>query len=124
MRMEFDKQKELNKLRRSFEETTDFMQAVGDASRQRILIAIMSGEFGGSRVGEISKKAHLSQPAASHHLKILKDAGIVKMYSSGTKNFYYIDASSNEFAKVRQLILSFERVAGEFIKVQNYGEEK
>lgn len=122
--MEFDKQKELNKLRRSFEETTDFMQAVGDASRQRILIAIMSGEFGGSRVGEISKKAHLSQPAASHHLKILKDAGIVKMYSSGTKNFYYIDASSNEFAKVRQLILSFERVAGEFIKVQNYGEEK
>lgn len=123
MLMEFDKQKELDELRQSFEETTDFMQAVGDASRQRILIAIMSGEFGGSRVGEISKKAHLSQPAVSHHLKILKDAGIIKMYSLGTKNFYYIDASSNEFAKVRQLILSFERVASEFAKAQNYGKE-
>lgn len=122
--MSFDKQKELDRLRRSFEETTEFMQAVGDASRQRILIAIMSGEFGGSRVGDISKKAHLSQPAVSHHLKILKDAGIIKVYSIGTKNFYYIDASSDEFAKVKQLVLSFERVAGEFTKVQNYSEEE
>lgn len=122
--MSFDKQRELDRLRRSFEETTEFMQAIGDASRQRILIAIMSGEFGGSRVGDISKKAHLSQPAVSHHLKILKDAGIVKVYSVGTKNFYYIDASSQEFAKVRQLVLSFELVANEFAKAQNYGEEE
>ena len=122
--MSFDKQRELDRLRRSFEETTEFMQAIGDASRQRILIAIMSGEFGGSRVGDISKKAHLSQPAVSHHLKILKDAGIVKVYSVDTKNFYYIDASSQEFAKVRQLVLSFELVANEFAKAQNYGEEE
>lgn len=121
--MGFDKQKELDILRRSFEETTEFMQAVGDASRQRILIAIMEGEFGGSRVGEIAKKAHLSEPAVSHHLRILKEAGIVTVYSVGTKNYYYIDASSNEFEKVKNFILSFELVAGEFAKIQSYGDE-
>ncbi|MEG6523627.1 ArsR/SmtB family transcription factor [Desulfotomaculum sp. 1211_IL3151] len=39
------------------------------------------------RVGEIKAKTHLSRPAVSHHLKILKDIGIVKMREEGTKNF-------------------------------------
>lgn len=118
--MKFNKQRELDALREQFKDCTDFLIAIGDASRQRILIAIMEGEFGGSRVGDIAKKSHLSDPAVSHHLKILKDAGIVKSYSVGTKNYYYIDASSSEFSKAKNMILSFEDVAAEFAKIQNY----
>lgn len=118
--MSFDKQRELDVLREQFKDCTEFLLAIGDASRQRILIAIMDGKFGGSRVGDIAKKAHLSDPAVSHHLKILKDAGIVKMHAEGTKNYYYIDASSPGFSKVKDMILSLGSVAGEFAKTQNY----
>lgn len=118
-----NKRNKLNSLKNQFAECLDFLQAIGDASRQRILLAIMQGEFGGSRVGEIAVKAHLSDPAVSHHLKILKNTGIVKSYSIGTKNYYYIDASSVEFTKLKQLILSFETVAAEFAKDQNYEEK-
>lgn len=116
----FDKRKELDVLREQFKECTEFLLAIGDASRQRILIAIMEGEFGGSRIGDTAKKAHLSDPAVSHHLKTLKEAGIGKSYSRGTKNYYYIDASSSGFSKVKHMILSFESVAYEFAKTQNY----
>lgn len=120
---EFDKYTELEKLRRQFEKNTRLMQAIGNESRQRILIAIMEGSFGGSRVGDIAAKAHLSEPAVSHHLKILRDAGVVTVYSRGTMNFYYIDAGSKEFDELVNLVSQFKSVAGEFAKIQNYGEE-
>lgn len=121
---EFDKYEQLEIMRRHFETCSEFMQAVGDSSRQRILLAIMDGDFGGSRVGAIAQKANLSAPAVSHHLKILMDAGIVARYSKGTMNFYYIDVSTKAFEDVRAFITSFQRVADEFAKIQNYDEEK
>lgn len=120
----FDKQSELNKLQKQFVECTDFLQAIGDASRQKILIAIMQGDFGGSRVGDIAKKAHLSEPAVSHHLKILKVAGILKVRSVGTKNYYYIDASSKQLARAAELLSSFGAVAEQFAALQTYEEDE
>lgn len=38
------------------------------------------------------KKTHLSRPAVSHHLKILKEAEIVNLRREGTKNYYYLDS--------------------------------
>ena len=32
----------------------------------------------------------LSRPAISHHLKILKEAGIVDIRQEGTANYYYL----------------------------------
>ncbi len=36
-------------------------------------------------MGEITEKTHLSRPAVSHHLKILKEAEIVNLRREGTK---------------------------------------
>jgi len=119
---EFDKYAELQKLRERFKSCTNLMQAIGNASRQRILLSIMEGNFGGSRVGEIAKKSHLSEPAVSHHLKILRDAGVVTVYSKGTMNFYYIDASSEAFDSLISLASSFSATAKEFARLQNYEE--
>ncbi len=47
------------------------------------------GECNGVRVGTITQKTHLSRPAVSHHLKILTEAGLIKMRREGTKNYYY-----------------------------------
>lgn len=44
----------------------------------------------GLNVNEITRQTCLSRPAVSHHLKILKDAGMIDMHQSGTCNYYYL----------------------------------
>ena len=46
-------------------------------------------------VMEITKKTNLSRPAISHHLKILKDAGLVGIQKEGTSNYYYMTIQSS-----------------------------
>jgi DNA-binding transcriptional ArsR family regulator len=61
--------------------------------RQHLIIVMMgSGRCSGMRVNDIAASTNLSRPAVSHHLQILKDAGIVKVRKEGTKNYYYFDA--------------------------------
>ncbi len=119
----FDKKKELARLRELFTESTGFMQTIGDESRQLILIAIMQGEFGGSRIGEIAKRIHLSEPTVTHHIRILKDAGIVLCNRIGTRNYYYINAACEGFEKVKRLVDIYESVADSFKAIQTYGDE-
>ena len=44
----------------------------------------------GLNVNERTRRTSLSRPAISHHLKILKDAGIVGVRQEGTANYYYL----------------------------------
>ena len=62
----------------------------------------------GVRVGEITEKTNLSRPAVSHHLAIMKDAGIVKMRKEGTMNFYYLDI---EAKTINQLLNLFSHAS-------------
>ena len=78
--------------------------ALGDETRQQIFVALLEGERIGTRVGEITKRTHLSRPAVSHHLQILKDAGVINMHREGTMNYYYVDANENEWGRIKQLI--------------------
>lgn len=48
-----------------------------------------SGKYG-LNVKEITEKTSLSRPAISHHLKLLKDAGLVNVRKVGTSNYYYL----------------------------------
>ena len=52
--------------------------ALGDETRQELLCALLAGPCQGSRGVELAEKIHLSRPAVSHHLQILKEAGIVR----------------------------------------------
>lgn len=83
----------LGGIKTSFEECTQVLAAIGDETRQMIFLAMIASGCDGMRVGEITAKTHLSRPAVSHHLKILKDSGIVKVYKVTTKNYYYLDPS-------------------------------
>ncbi len=44
----------------------------------------------GMNVKEITEQTHLSRPAVSHHLKILKEAGLINVRKEGTANYYYL----------------------------------
>lgn len=67
--------------------------ALGDEVRLTI-IAFLNGSLltgqNGLNVNEITERTNLSRPAVSHHLKILKDAGLVNVRKEGTNNYYYL----------------------------------
>jgi hypothetical protein len=51
--------------------------ALGDETRQQIFVTLLQNETVGMRVPEITKCTHLSRPAVSHHLQVLKNAGLI-----------------------------------------------
>lgn len=62
-----------------------------------ILEMIKIGKCSGVRVHEIVEKTHLSRASVSHHLRVLKEAGIVKIRKESTKNYYYFDPDMKGF---------------------------
>ena len=94
-------QKQVAVLAEEFASCTKILTALGDETRQHLILEMMRlGNCSGVRVCEITEKTNLSRPAVSHHLQILKDAGIVRMRKEGTKNFYYFDTEMESFEKL------------------------
>lgn len=64
------------------------LSALGDENRQLIIrVLIENCGMGGLRVKEIQSSTNISRTAVSHHLKILKDAGIIGYGKPGQKIF-------------------------------------
>ena len=91
-------------LAKGFKECQKALIAIGDETRQVILLVLLQSDLSGIRVGEIAKKAHLTRPSVSHHLQILKEAGIVNMRKEGTKNFYYISGDETRWKEIVDLV--------------------
>lgn len=88
-------------LAESFSACSKMLTAIGDETRQHLIIEMMKmGRCDGVRVGAITEKTNLSRPAVSHHLQIMKDAGIIKVRKEGTKNYYYFDPETEAFERL------------------------
>jgi ArsR family transcriptional regulator, arsenate/arsenite/antimonite-responsive transcriptional repressor len=74
------------------EEVIRLFTGLGDAMRLDIIFLL--GEHERLNVGEIAAHFHLSRPAISHHLKVLKDARVLKSQKSGTEVYYWLDIAS------------------------------
>jgi len=68
-------------------ELQKLFKVLADANRLRI-IEVLSKEC--ESVNQIANKAGISQPLTSHHLKILKEAGIARVENQATFNYYCI----------------------------------
>lgn len=71
----------------------DPFDALGDPHRRAILQLLSSGE---RSVREMADELPISRPAVSRHLRLLKDAGLVRDWSEGTKRFYSLDSHGIE----------------------------
>ncbi|HBA70269.1 MAG TPA: transcriptional regulator [Lachnospiraceae bacterium] len=92
---------EIEQLAADFESCRKILCAIGDENRQHLILEMMKmNKCSGVRVGDITEKTHLSRPAVSHHLQILKEAGILKVRKEGTMNFYYFDRDMISFEKL------------------------
>jgi len=64
------------------------LQCLSDPTRRRVFEKLRSGP---QSVGVLARGLPVSRPAVSQHLKVLKDAGLVRDRSAGARRVYYID---------------------------------
>jgi DNA-binding transcriptional ArsR family regulator len=69
-------------------EFVPFFKAFCNSTRAQIIEFLLSGE---RCVCEMTGPLDQSQPLVSHHLALLRDAGLVKMRDEGTRTYYSID---------------------------------
>lgn len=63
-------------------------QALGDSSRIQIVWALSLGEL---CVTDLTLALEMSQPAVSHHLRILRQLYLVKVRRDGRTSYYSLD---------------------------------
>ncbi len=82
-------------LNEQFRKCMPLFIALGDEVRLSIIAALslaeQAGNTDGLNVNEITQQTNLSRPAISHHLKILKDSGLITVRQSGTSNLYRLN---------------------------------
>jgi DNA-binding transcriptional ArsR family regulator len=64
------------------------LSALADPTRQKIVEELRAG---GKPVGEIAAQLPVSRPAVSQHLRVLKDAGLVRETRAGTRRIYNVE---------------------------------
>ncbi|HEX7968349.1 MAG TPA: metalloregulator ArsR/SmtB family transcription factor [Stellaceae bacterium] len=64
------------------------MAALADPTRRGVFERLRSGP---QPVGGIAKGMPVSRPAVSQHLKVLKEAGLVREHRDGARRIYEID---------------------------------
>ena len=72
----------------SIVEFVPFFKAFCNPTRAQIIEFLLGGE---RCVCEMTGPLDQSQPLVSHHLALLRDAGLVRMRSEGTRTYYSID---------------------------------
>ncbi len=71
------------------ERYTRFFAALGDATRLQILLVFEPHEE--VCVNEIARLFKLSRPAISHHLKVLRSAGLLECEKRGKEVYYRVN---------------------------------
>lgn len=62
--------------------------ALGDEQRQRIVLSFERGER--LNVTQLAEASTLSRPTVSHHLKVLREAGVLESRKEGKEVYYWI----------------------------------
>ncbi|MGF1647125.1 MAG: ArsR/SmtB family transcription factor [Kineosporiaceae bacterium] len=71
---------------------TEALDALGEPTRRRILELLATGEQpAGAVVGALRARMPITQPAVSQHLRVLRDAGLVRVRAEGNRRLYSID---------------------------------
>lgn len=97
-------------------ESAEFFGVVADRSRRRVFGLLLEGE---RTVSDLVRSTRLRQPLVSHHLKVLRAAGLVATRKDG--RFRYYRVSSPE---VRGLLERLEADAAKIIAAAEAAAER
>ncbi len=79
----------LKSIPRQWRDIAKVFVAMGDDHRQRILLTFERGER--LNVGQIADVSTLSRSAVSHHLKIMRQAGVLGSEKIGKEVWFWIE---------------------------------
>lgn len=85
----------------AFQETRELFVAFGDHYRQEIILLLSQHQ--NMTVKVLAQELNLSRPATSHHIKILREAGMLGVRKDGVRTYYY-PTLRKAFDKVKSLI--------------------
>lgn len=66
------------------------MRALADPTRREILRSLRGGDLS---AGEIAARFEMTAPSISHHLNVLKDAGLVQAIRNGRHIIYSLNST-------------------------------
>jgi ArsR family transcriptional regulator, arsenate/arsenite/antimonite-responsive transcriptional repressor len=95
----------MNRTMTDHEDAKRLLDGVRDPIRMEIVFLLGQGQA--MNVGEITTHFKISRPAISHHLKVLKDAGIVDSEKTGQEVYYHLERR-RIVAGLRQIADSIE----------------
>lgn len=80
-----------------------FSKAIADETRQKIMQILCCESLS---VNEVVAKLDVSQPTVSHHLAILREAGLVNVREEGKQTFYTLNQEQISYC-CGQLMIKF-----------------
>ncbi|HUH98119.1 MAG TPA: metalloregulator ArsR/SmtB family transcription factor [Anaerolineales bacterium] len=80
-----------------------FSKAIADGTRQKIMEMLCCNWLS---VNEVVARLDVSQPTVSHHLAILREAGLVNVREEGKQTFYTLNQENISFC-CGQLMVRF-----------------
>lgn len=75
----------------TWQQIAKVFNALGDEHRQRLLLTFEPGER--LTAGQLAAVSTLSRPTVSHHLTILRQAGVLQHERKGKEIYFWIDKS-------------------------------
>lgn len=94
-------------------EQIKIFKALASESRLQILLLLKEHP---QCVGAIAKRLNMTQPAISQHLRVLTDAGLVRMRKSG----YWVHYEMNK-ASIENTTKALAEVFGGWVELRGYG---
>ncbi len=99
--------------------TSDVFNAIAEPQRRRILALLRIGERAAT---EIAETLELAASAASKHLRVLREVGLVQVRKEGRQRYYTLDATG--LREVHDWTGGFERFWSEsFDRLEAYVKE-
>lgn len=98
---------ELSRIRTIFTESLPIFSALGDGNRQKLILLMLDPEP--KSVKQLAEGTGLSRPSTSHHLKILKDAGLIEEQKRGTRTYYH-PKTGDHIEQLKELMEEIERL--------------
>jgi DNA-binding transcriptional ArsR family regulator len=97
----------------------DAIAALADPTRRTVFERLRRGP---QPVVELARGLHVSRPAVSQHLRVLKEAGLVQDRKQGTRHYYSVDGDA--LTELREYFESFwEDALAAFKEAAERGEE-
>lgn len=111
--MEELEQQDIRRLHQEFSSSRKLLSAIGDEQRQQLLLLLLAKGPQGARANDLTEQAQLTRSAVTHHLQILKEAGLLACRKEGKYVYYYLEPKSKDLDQLQELLEHLRSLMGQ-----------